>query len=82
MQNASIENDAKHLIDHVSNLIINFYHHASGHSGVKYTLQLTRQKYWITGVQSKVCNEVNTGFDCRRRQAPVMQQKMANLPEN
>ncbi|KAK3744013.1 hypothetical protein QZH41_004823 [Actinostola sp. cb2023] len=87
LQRAPIENDAKHPIilpkkHHVVKLIINYYHRASAHSGIEYTLSLIRQKYWIIAARSSVRNAVNTCFDCRRRQAPVMQQKMASLPQN
>ncbi|XP_068738639.1 uncharacterized protein [Montipora capricornis] len=68
LEHAPIENDAKHLIilpkrHHVTKLIIEYFHRASAHSGIEYTLSLIRQS-------------------CRRRQAPVMQQKMANLPQD
>ncbi|KAK3702238.1 hypothetical protein QZH41_005406 [Actinostola sp. cb2023] len=87
LQRAPIENDAKHPIilpkkHHVVKLIIDYYHRASAHSGIEYTLSLIRQKYWIIAARSSVPNAVNTCFDCRRRQAPVMQQKMASLPQN
>ncbi|KAK3735155.1 hypothetical protein QZH41_020254, partial [Actinostola sp. cb2023] len=87
LQRAPIENDAKHPIilpkkHHVVKLIIDYYHRASAHSGIEYTLSLIRQKYWIIAARSSVRNAVNTCFDCRRRQAPVMQQKMASLPQN
>jgi len=87
LHNAPIENDAKHPAilpkkHHVVNLIVNYYHRASGHSGIEYTLSLIRQGYWILGARSVVRNIVNRWFDCRRRQAPVMQQKMASLPED
>ena len=67
---------------HVVNLIIDYYHRASGHSGVEYTLSLLRQGYWIIGARSIVRNIINKCFNCRRRQTPVMQQKMASLPED
>lgn len=87
LQRAPIGNDAKHPIilpkdHHISRLIICFYHHVSAHSGVEYTLSLIRQSYWIVGARTNVRNIVSKCFDCRRRQAPVMQQKMASLPEN
>ena len=87
LHNAPIENDAKHPAilpkkHHVVNLIVNYYHRASGHSGIEYTLSLIRQRFWILGARSVVRNIVNTCFDCRRLQAPVMQQKMASLPED
>ena len=87
LHNAPIKIDAKHPIilpkkHHVVNLIIDYYHRASGHSGVEYTLSLLRQGYWIIGARSIVRNIINKCFNCRRRQAPVMQQKMASLPED
>ena len=85
--NAPIKIDARHPIilpkkHHVVNLIIGYYHRASGHSGVEYTLSLLRQGYWIIDAQSIVRNIINKCFNCRRRQAPVIQQKMASLPED
>ena len=87
LHNAPIKIDAKHPIilpkkHHVVILIIDYYHRASGHSGVEYTLSLLRQGYWIIGARSIVRNIINKCFNCRRRQAPVMQQKMASLPED
>ena len=87
LHNALIKVDARHPIilpkkHYVVNLIINYYHRASGHSGVEYTLSLFRQGYWIIGARSTVRNIINKCFNCRRRQAPVMQQKMASLPED
>ena len=87
LEHAPIENDAKHPIilpkkHHVTKLIVEYFHHASGHSGVEYTLSLIRQRYWILGARNNVRNIVNMCFSCRRRQAPVMQQKMASLPQD
>ena len=87
LKHAPIENDTKHPIilpkkHHVTKLIIQYYHHASAHSGIEYTLSLIRQRYWILGARSNVRNILNTCFSCRRHQAPVMQQKMASLPQD
>ena len=50
LHNAPIKIDPRHPIilpkkHHVVNLIIDYYHRASGHSGVEYTLSLHRQGY-------------------------------------
>ena len=50
LHNAPIKIDARHPIiltkrHHVVNLINDYYHRASGHSGVEYTLSLPRQGY-------------------------------------
>lgn len=87
LEHAPIENDAKHPIilpkkHHVTKLIIEYFHRASAHSGIEYTLSLIRTKYWILGARSSVRNIIHTCFSCRRHQAPVMQQKMASLPRD
>ena len=87
LQRASLEYEAKHPVilpkkNHVSNLIIHHYHQLSGHSGLEYTLSLTRRKYWIIAGRASVRKIVNECFSYRRRQAPVMQQKMSDLPED
>ena len=79
LHQAPIASDAKHPAilprkHHIVKLIITYYHRASGHSGVECTLSLITEK-------SSVRNIVNACFNCRRHQAPVMQQKMASLPE-
>ena len=87
LQRAPLDNEAKHPVilpkkHHVVDLIVRCYHQASGHSGLEYTLSLIRQRYWIIKARANVRNMVNTCFACRRRQAPVLQQKMASLPED
>ena len=87
LRHAPLENEMKHPVilpkkHHIVKLIIDYYHRASGHSGVEYTLSLIRQRFWIVGARSSVRNINNKCFDCRRRQAPAMQQKMADLKED
>ena len=87
LQRAPIDTDAKHPVilpkkHHVVKLIIKYYHHISGHSGLEYTLSLIRQRFWIINARSTVRGILNECFSCRRRQAPTAQQKMANLPED
>ena len=87
LHNAPTKIDPRHPIilpkkHHAVNLIIDYYHRASGHSGVEYILPILRQGYWIISVRSIVRSTINKCFNCRRCQAPVMQQKMASLPED
>ena len=82
-----MDSEAKHPVilpktHHVVKLIVRYYHQAAGHSGLEYTLSLIRQRYWIINARSNIRNIVNTCVDCRRRQAPAPQQKMASLPED
>ena len=67
---------------HVAHLIIQYYHHVSGHSGVEYTLSLIRHKYWIINARSTVRKVLEKCFACRKQQAPTGQQKIADLPED
>ena len=65
LEHAPIENDAKHPIilpkrHNVTKLIIQYYHRASAHSGIEYTLSLIRQRYWILAARSNVRNILNT----------------------
>ena len=65
---------------HVVTLIVNYYHHVSGHSGIEYTLSLFRERYWIVNGRATVKNIIGKCHSRRKRQSPVSQQKMADLP--
>ena len=85
LRNSEIETDAKHPVllpkdHHLSHLIIPHCHRVSDHSGMERTLSLIRQKYWITHARASVRCLLSFCFDCRRRQAPLGQQKMTSLP--
>ena len=67
---------------HISALIIHHHHLVCGHCGPEHTLSLLREKYWITKARVSIRCILSACFDCRRRQAPVNQQKMAILPED
>ncbi|XP_068674527.1 uncharacterized protein [Montipora foliosa] len=87
LQRASIGEEAKHPIilpkkHHIVRLVIEHYHRLTGHSGVEYTLSVIHQKFWNIGARVSVRSTSYLCFDCQRRQAPVVQQKMANLPED
>ena len=67
---------------HIAELIILHYHQMSGHSGLEYVLSSTRQKYWIIKARVLICKKIIDCFDCRRRQSPVGEQRMADLPKS
>lgn len=59
LRQAPIDNDTGHPIilpkgHDIVKLIIKYYHHISGHSGLEYTMALNRQRYWIINAQSTV----------------------------
>ncbi|XP_028395694.1 uncharacterized protein LOC114519723 [Dendronephthya gigantea] len=85
LQQAPIDDEAKHPIilpkkHHIVTLIVRHFHALSGHSGTEHTLSLIRRRYWIVKGRSSVRSILSLCFDCKRRQAPVQQQKMASLP--
>ena len=86
LRRASLPQGAKHQIilpknHHVTDLIVRHYHLISGHSGREYFLSLLQGKFWVIHANSVVRKLLAKCFDCRRRQAPVCNQKMADLPE-
>ena len=86
LEKAPLQLDAKHPIilpasHHVVRLIIEFYHHASGHSGTEHVLSMIRERFWIIKARAAVKRSLNYCFNCRKQQAPVGEQKMANLPQ-
>ncbi|XP_068757547.1 uncharacterized protein [Montipora capricornis] len=84
---APISDEARHQVilprqHHVVELIIRHYHKVSGHSGQEYVLSLIRQHYWIIKARTTLRRLLSACFSCRRRQAPIQEQKMAHLPED
>jgi len=68
--------------DHVTKLIIDHYHGICSHFGREYVLALIQQKYWITKGSFAVKSVLARCVSCRRRQAPLCYQKMADLQES
>ena len=87
LQKAPFQLDAKHPIilpasHHVVSLIICFYHHTSEHSGTVHVLSMIRERFWILKARAAVKRTLHDCFRRRKRQAPVGEQKMTNLPQN
>lgn len=77
--------DAKHPVilptfHHVVSLIIHYYHYLFGHSGLEHVLSMVRESFWIVKGRAAVTKHPNLCFQCKRRQALMGEQKMANLP--
>ena len=82
---ASTAFEAKHQIilpkkDHVTNLVVEYYHQISGHSGREYVISLASEKFWIVNASSVVRKVLSKCFSCRLRQCLFCEQKMADLP--
>ena len=65
---------------HVANLIVWHFHIRSGHSGREHVLGLVREGFWLVNAHSTVRSVLHNCFVCRRHHAPVLEQKMADLP--
>lgn len=69
--------------NHVVGLIIEHYHATSGHSELlEHVLAMLREKFWIVGARVAIKSVIKRCHDCKKRMAPVGEQKMADLPEN
>ena len=85
LASALIPLESKHQIilpkkDHVTNLVAKYYHIISGHSGREYVLNLVREKFWIINASFVIRRVLSKCLSCRRRQRPLCEQKMADLP--
>ena len=85
LSEAAISEDAKYPVvlpkdSYVSELILQHFHHSSGHSGRNHMLSNLHQHYWIVGANSAARKIINRCVTCRRLRAKVQSQKMANLP--
>ena len=64
----------------MTNLVVEYYHQISGHSGKEYDINLVRENFWIVNASSVVRKALSKCFSCRWRQGPSCEQKMADLP--
>ena len=66
---------------HVSVLIVRYYHHVLGHAGREQVLSVNRQRLWILRGRLLVRQILSSCVSCCRRNAPPLQQVMADLPK-
>ena len=87
LRNAPIPKETKHPLilpknHHISILIARHYHLTAGHSGLEHVLSLMRERFWVIGARATLKGILKKCVDCRKRQAPIGEQKMADLPEH
>ncbi len=87
LNKAPIKPDAKNPVilpkqSAIVELIIKHYHITLGHSGREHVLAILRDRYWIIHGNSMVRKVLTKCLSCKRRQAKVGEQKMADLPHN
>lgn len=85
LANAPISEESKHPIivpkhSPISCLIARYYHRLAGLSGLEHVLSMIRERFWIVGARKVLKKMLNSCVDCKRRQAPAGEQKMADLP--
>ncbi|KAL2099502.1 hypothetical protein ACEWY4_003896 [Coilia grayii] len=67
---------------HLSALILNHVHQATGHGGRNHMLSQLRQKYWIPGACVAIRKTLSKCVVCRRLNATPGNQYMADLPHD
>ena len=68
---------------HVTKLIIKHYHECTKQQGKRMMLnEIWSRGYWIMGSSSAVSTVIASCVTCRNLRGPVIQQRMADLPED
>jgi len=85
LENAPVRFDSKHPIilpsdSHLTKLIIEDHHIKVGHSGMGHTWSSLRQTFWIIKGSATVRRVLGKCMLCRKRNASVGTQQMADLP--
>ncbi|XP_038062578.1 uncharacterized protein LOC119733069 [Patiria miniata] len=85
LRNAPIDQEMKHPIilpsNHkVTELVIIHHHLLVGHSGVGMTWSSLREKFWVVRGGATVRRVIGNCFECKKRNAPLRQQFMGDLP--
>jgi len=88
LRRANMPEVSKHPVilprrSHITNLILQYCHQATTHQGSGMTHNEVRQRgYWIIGGTSVVASLVSKCVICRKLRAPLVRQKLADLPED
>ena len=64
----------------VVTLIVEYYHDLSGQSGLEHVLAMLKERFWIISARVLIKSVIKRCFDCKKRQAPVGEQMMADFP--
>ena len=88
LKSHSIDDSAKHPLllprkGHVTKLIIRHCHEKTHHQGLGMTVnELRSSGYWNIGMSSAVAHYIKNCTVCRKWRGHVVEQKMADLPED
>ena len=80
-----IDVDIKHPIimpqgSHLTELVIRQHHDKLGHAGTSHTWASLRQRFWVVKGAAAVRHSIGQCIKCKRRNASVCKQLMADLP--
>ena len=88
LEQADLSNAVKHPIilpsnNHVTTLIIRYFHEKAKHQGKGITFNEVRSNgFWIIGGTSSVNAVISSCVTCRKLRGAACQQKMSSLPED
>ena len=85
LRKANLPTKRKHPVilpkfHHIAELIVKEYHETYGHTGREHGLSLIRQRYWIVSGRQTVRRVISKCFTCKRSNAKLVTQRMADLP--
>lgn len=66
--------------DHITHLLIDYYHRMYCHTGASVLSSLLRQKYWIIAARSVIRQRIHACNPCFRNAPTHLDTKMADLP--
>lgn len=67
---------------HISKLLLRHIHQQTGQSGRSYMMSKLPQRFWLPHANSSARQIIKNCVFCGRVQARVVEQKMADLPED
>ena len=87
LQFASINEEVKHPMvlpskNHITDLVIRYYHGLVGHMGQESVLACLREKFWILKGKANIHRVIRSCVDCQRKKKPTCKQMMANLSQD
>ena len=85
LKHATLSDETKYHVllpknHHIVDVIVRYYHHKSGNSGIEHVLSLVRERFWIVKARVAVRKIISECFDCKKRSQMPGLQKMADLP--
>ena len=86
LQNSDLPESSKHPIilpdkDHLTELIVKYFHEIGSHSTIETTMSMIRQQYYVIHLRTVVKRVLYRCLICRKHRTKAAEQKMGILPE-